>query len=231
MNIVNYLAAIIIGFFTGLMWFFVFTAFGPTLKTTGFIVATVIALLALVCSTFFFTEGEGRRSTAIIVVLFVVFTSYTSCFLMDSFMGKADWKYPFYHPVPGDWSLANEEEWNFLEPRCATSSYARGNQSIQVADFYYREIITYNPYHSIPQSLYDKLTCGIALSSTAYQDYKERLDNQGFEIKENSSSSRFTATNNTTAVYCYLDGKHLVVAKATKDNMHLLNNVREKVRN
>lgn len=218
---------IIIGFFTGLVGFFIFFAFGPMFRPAGPIISTVIVLLALAWFIYIFTEGENRRNTVIITILIIVSASYTSCFMVDFIIGKADWKYPFYHPTGISGSLANEEEWNLPQPRCATSSYTRGNESLKAGAFYYKQFLTYNPYHSIPQSLYKKITCGIALSRTAYQEYKERLDNQGFEIEENTPSSSFTATNNTLVVYCYLDGKHVVVAKASKDEKHLLKPIME----
>lgn len=117
-------------------------------------------------------------------------------------------------------SYPDEPIWGFYEPKYYTVAYKEKNKSIEAVDFYYRGFLTFNPYYSVPQALHKKLVYGYATSIGGYGDYKDKLETHGFKVEETESG--FTATNSTTAVHCYLDGKHLVVAKTSKDKRHLL---------
>ncbi len=206
--------------------------------------ALVVPLLGI------YLEGESKKASAIMLVLFVASASLASWVLMDSFVVPQEHKAPRYqilsnvegkhivrdsryHDEP-TWritefflinpaSYPDEPIWGFYEPDYYTVAYMEKNKSLEVADFYYRGYLTFNPYYSVPQALHKKLAYGYATSVSGYKDYKTKLESHGFKIEENSSS--FIATNDSTVVHCYLDGKHLVVAKATKDNSHLLKQV------
>lgn len=237
MKKVSYAKSVFTGIFVGvLLYLFAWLPF--TLVLSFWLANLVVAVLVVAVPLWgIYLEGEDKMTSAIMLVLFVVSASLVSWPLMDMKLVPVEHKAPMYNLkteyrvvfVPGA-----KIEWGFYEPNCYTTSNIDANMSIAVADYYYRGFLTFNPYYSVPQAVSNKLTCGYATSIGAYGGYKEELESQGFKIKEDFFS--FTATNNTTAVYCYLDdfngigflGKHIVVAKASKDNRYLLNQIMDR---
>jgi len=90
-----------------------------------------------------------------------------------------------------------------------------------VAGFYYGDFKTY-PLHSFLKSAYRKLFCRKD-SRMAYDGYKKLLTSSGFSITEGLNS--FTARNESLVIYCWLDGKNIMVARAEKAEETLLNAV------
>lgn len=84
--------------------------------------------------------------------------------------------------------------------------------------FYYGSPI--NPFTSIAKALNAFLFCGYKDSKTAYEKYKELLTNSGFSIEE--QVEQFTARNETTLVYCQLEGNFIMVVEVNKDEEDLL---------
>ncbi|MBO8183548.1 MAG: hypothetical protein H0Z28_12305 [Archaeoglobus sp.] len=89
---------------------------------------------------------------------------------------------------------------------------------LEVSAFYYG--YPGNPFYAIPKYLFTKLSFGITDSKTAYERYKELLLSSRFSI--DSKSNSFTARNETTMVYCQLDGDFIMVVKVNKDEEYLL---------
>ncbi len=242
--------------FTGILVAFLLTYFGFFGVEASWIWDLVVgALVVIVPLLGIYLGGEGKKSSVIMLVLFVASASLVSCPLMDSFVFPQEHKIPRqlpykiqyytyysspsspeleveiqYHSEP-TWritefflinpaSYPDEPIWGFYEPDYYTVAYMEKNKSLEVADFYYRGYLTFNPYYSVPQALHKKLAYGYATSVSGYKDYKTKLEIHGFKVEERESG--FMATNNTTVVQCYLNGKHLIVAKASKDESHLI---------
>jgi hypothetical protein len=116
-------------------------------------------------------------------------------------------------------------EWRFYKPKCYLESSASkyNSTSLELAVFYYGRT-SHNPIHSGLKYLYTKLSCGITDSKTAYERYKELLFNSGFSIESRSNS--FTARNETTMIYCQLDGDFIMVVKVNENEEYLLNHTK-----
>lgn len=232
----SYAKSVFTGILVGvLLYLFAWLPF--TLVLSVWLANLVVAVLVVAVPLWgIYLEGEDRRTSVMMLVLFVASASLVSWPLMDMKLVPVEHKAPMYNLkteyrvvfVPGA-----KIGWSFYEPSCYTTSNMDANMSIAVADYYYRGFLTFNPYYSVPQALKNKLTCEYATSVGAYGGYRDKLESQGFKIEEDLYS--FTATNNTTVIYCYLDdfngvgflGKHIVVAKASKDNSYMLKELME----
>ncbi len=193
---------------------------------------TVISL-ALVFTIFFLTvKKKDKRTFAIAMILLVLSSTYSLCFVYDfSLIGPGPEQLTYMHLLA---KLRDEKgridpnwvgsKWNFYKPQCYSEFCTKryGNTSLEVAVFYYGHYgkTAYNP-HSVPKYLFTKLFCGYTDSKTAYENYRELLSNSGFLIEDGLDN--FTAKNKTIIVYCQLDGEYIAVVKADTDEEYLLN--------
>jgi hypothetical protein len=115
-------------------------------------------------------------------------------------------------------------QWSFYKPECYSEVFAvkLKNHSLEIAGFYYGGFKTY-PLQSLLKSGYRKLFCDVTDLKMAYENYKKLLVNSGFSISENPNS--FMARNESTVIYCRLDGRNIMVAKAEKTEEDLLENI------
>ena len=111
-----------------------------------------------------------------------------------------------------------DSEWDFFKPDCYSAFHAKkyNNTSLKLAAFYYE-----CEHFNSPKCIYTKLFCGITDSRTAYERYERLLSNSGFSIEYGLDN--FTARNETTIIYCQLDGDFVIVVKLDKEEEYLLN--------
>ena len=110
--------------------------------------------------------------------------------------------------------------WNFYEPPCYTVKYSSefDDRSLSVACFYYG-LASPDPLNLL------KFLISKCNAKVAYDRYRDLLIESGFKIV-NDSAYGFTAVNDTTIVYCRLDGKFLMVVRVDENEKDMLSGIK-----
>ncbi|MBO8181633.1 MAG: hypothetical protein H0Z28_02430 [Archaeoglobus sp.] len=225
------------GHLAGLFFIVVFILMGvllDTLRIKQSFIISMIASLILTLIAYFPVIRKEKKTTALVSVLLILFSIYIIFFFAEFVaIGPKGEQIPFVYLIANfrfenqtisSYYQWEQTEWGSYKPECYSEFYAAkfGNTSLEVSAFYYGYLG--NPFYAIPKYLFTKLSCGITDSKTAYTRYKELLLNSGFSIDSRSNS--FTARNETTIVYCQLDGDFIMVVKVNKEEEYLLNHTK-----
>jgi len=198
-------------------------------KSPILLIVTVFGAISLIFITI--ARGEKRQIIVVSTILLLLLATYSIFFFSELVViGPKGEIIPFTYLIAnfryegetiGSWDQA---EWNFYKPECYSEFYAKKlkGRSLEVSAFYYG--YSGNPFHSVPKHLFTKLSCGITDSKTAYEGYKKLLSNFGFSIEDGLDN--FTAKNESTVVYCQLDGDFIMVVKVDRGEEYLLNRIK-----
>ena len=178
-------------------------------------------------------EKQKRKSRIIVsTIVFVTFAILSIMYTANFFaIGPRGERIPMYHLMfcfkYDNTTVASYPwrriRWNTYEPPCYTVKYSSGldGHSLKVACFYYG-LPSIDPF-TILKFYINKILCDID-SEKAYRRYRNVLIGSGFEIVK-KGRNEFMAMNETTLIYCWLDGKYLSVVEVGKDERNLFDKI------
>ena len=228
----KYIISIFLGTLVGPI--FIFVAVLLDITQISFPIIFPIAISYMMILFFFIPliKKERRPIAVISTVLLLLSATYSIFFIGELVVigpkgERIPWTYLMVSVDCREETVASagefkQTDFDFYKPKCYSEFYAAkyGDTSLEISAFYYSGL-SGNPFYSVPKQLFTKLFCGITDSKTAYENYKELLSNSGFLIKDGLDN--FTARNETTIVYCQLDGKFIMVVKVDMEEEYLLN--------